>query len=273
MTAFDELKELDVQTFDQDQQQPPRIWWHNGNKQAKTPGSFYTKEEEIGGPPDSPWQEVEKYDGETGYVAESLKIAIIATRSQPVIIDSSGERKTYTWLTKWEKGAQIYTEILCFAEGIAEPVVWPCKGMTGKAMTGKGGILQSYEKGFLRNASQCVGKGLNPWAFWLPISTKLDSAGKPAYDDTGFKSFVTPPDLFLPAMAVTQDLMNALFVGSDLYKRGAEVRVEFDSWIKEKRGNEPVEEAAPSYAESKHTPRGAYVATPAASDWSEDVPF
>lgn len=207
---------------------PPKMWWHNGVKQAKTPGTFYTRASEF--PNGLPWTPEQRFDNEDGYVTETAKIAILAVRQQAFRKDKDDPQAKVEWLMRWEQGASIYTELLCLLEGHDGPVVWACKGLTGKAVTGKGGILQTYQNGLLKEAARVAGKALPLWTFWLPIASKRTADGKVAYEDTGYGSLVTPPALHLPTNA-----MDALFVGADVMRLGDSVIGQYPSWEQHKR--------------------------------------
>ena len=114
----------------------PRIGWRNGAKQARTGGFFYAKADDLLDRPAAPWEPVTIYDDEPGYMSKRLNVAVISVRSQPFVpeTDATG-RKHMRWLAQWEPGAQIYTEWLCFAEGLGRhPVILYSKGLTGKAL-------------------------------------------------------------------------------------------------------------------------------------------
>lgn len=208
----------------------PRIWWRNGVKQAKTGGFFYTSDKEFPGGLEAPWATKEVYDGENGYVAERLRVAVLAKRSQPFRDpkDASGKRdrtQPRQWGLKWEPGMQIYTELLCFIEGYAGPVIWCADGLTGKAVDA---ALKAYKTGLLAEGSRVAKRALPWWSFWLPVSTKLAGDGKVAYEDTGFGSFVTPP-----ALALGGNALDTLFVGAEVLAAGAEVLNDsFAAWAK-----------------------------------------
>lgn len=225
----------DVQTITFE---PPKIWWHNGIKQAKTAGSFYTRASEFANGLAEPWIPEERFDGEAGFATTSLRLAILAYRSQPMRKYKDAEGKDQTeWKLRYEKGDTIYTELLCMIEGYDGPVVWAMKGLTGQAVTGKNGILQSYINGLLKEASRVAKRGMPLWSFWLPIASK-QTAGKTAYEDTGFGSFVTPPALFLPENAI-----DVLFVQPEGIAKGADILNEYTEWSKTKRLPQNVIEA------------------------------
>lgn len=217
----------------------PAIWWYNGNKQAKTPGIFYVKGTALQQEPVEPWAPSQRFENESGFETPTLHLALITWRQQPyhvVEVVSGGEkRKDRRYIAEWEPGAQIHTEIVCLAEGIAEPVVWSFHGMTGRAVMGKTGIFNTYRNGLLREAEQIAGKRLPLWTFWLPISTLVNARGQVTYTDTGHGSLVTLPMLAL-ADTPQAELLDTLFVGEEWISYGYEVRRQFESWRTQRRG-------------------------------------
>ncbi len=63
MSFVEEIQATDVPTFDNHKIGPPRAWWYNGNKAARTPGVFYTKLDELGTEPADPWLPSTRFDG------------------------------------------------------------------------------------------------------------------------------------------------------------------------------------------------------------------
>lgn len=241
-------------------ERPPRMYWHNGeqSKAGDTPGDFYISANDLTDEPGAPWQPKQRFKGEDGYVTETLHIAPILVREQPyrVIKGINGAKDTWVWnLGRWQPGERIYTEVLCFVDGIAGPVNLIVKGLTGKAFTGRGTIL-SLGLAFRREAERIAKKPLPPWAFWLPVSTKryanavlernktIHAVGDVMFEDTGHGSSVTPPALYLPD-GDTAARIAALFVGADTYRLGFEIKERFAAWAEEKRTNDdaPSEEA------------------------------
>ncbi|MEN9936221.1 MAG: hypothetical protein RLZZ387_2800 [Chloroflexota bacterium] len=217
----------------------PAIWWYNGNKQAKTPGVFYVKGTALQQEPAEPWAPSARFDNETGFETSALHLAPITWRQQPYrvveVVSNGTQRKDRRYLTDWEPGAQIHTEIVCLAAGIAEPVVWSFHGMTGRAVMGKSGIFNSYRHGLLRGAEKVAGKRLPLWTFWLPITTLRNAKGQITYTDTGHGSLVTLPMLDWPT-APEPELIDTLFVGEEWVAYGYEVRRQFESWRTQRRG-------------------------------------
>lgn len=231
--------------------EPARIWWHNGVKQAKTGGSFYARANDFPAGLIAPWAPEERFDGEAGFTTTMLKVAVLAQRSQAFrkFKDADGKDQI-EYMPRWEKGLSIHTELLCLIEGHDEAVVWSMKGLTGAAVTGRGGILQTYRNGILKEAARLARQALPEWAFWLPIATKR-SGEKIAYEDTGFGSFVTPPALFLP-----ENPIDTLFVGADILDRGADILNDYPDWETTRRlpKNTIEGEYAPALPAPKNTP-------------------
>jgi hypothetical protein len=217
----------------------PAIWWYNGNKPAKTPGIFYVKGTTLKQEPVDPWTPSQRYENEAGFETPLLHLAPITWRQQPyhvVEVVSGGEkRKDRRYIAEWEPGAQIHTEIVCLAEGIAEPVIWSFHGMTGRAVMGKTGIFNTYRNGLLREAEQIAGKRLPLWTFWLPLTTLCNAKGQVIYTDTGHGSLVTLPMLAWDDTPQA-NLLDTLFVGEDWITYGYEVRHQFESWRTQRRG-------------------------------------
>ena len=217
----------------------PAIWWYHGNKQAKTPGVFYVKGTALRQEPEEPWVHSHRFEHETGFETRALHLALITWRQQPyhvVEINSGSEkRKERRYVTEWVPGAQIHTEVVCLAAGVAEPVVWSFHGTTGRAVMGKTGIMSTYRNGLLREAEQVAGKRLPLWTFWLPISTQVNAKNQVVYTDTGHGSLVTLPTLAIPETP-TQALMDSLFVGEEWLSYGYTVHTQFEQWRSQRRG-------------------------------------
>lgn len=232
MSFKDTVAGLDIPTVDDELTMPPRLYWHNGDRRAKTPGSFYTNADEYTDPPIKPWALVDRFQGEQGYTTTLLKIAIIGIRMQPFITDPQSKQRIY--IDAYRPGALIQTDVLCFADGITDPVVWRTKGLTGKAVTDRArGIVAQYRATLLRAASAEAGKVMPLWTFWLPITGESER-GVPIYRDTGHGSYVTPPILHPQATETTPKVMDRLFVGAELLAFGADVRRQYDGWLKER---------------------------------------
>lgn len=225
-------------TTQRDGEMYPRIWWYNGSKQGGTNGHFYTNEREF--PEGLPtWTQVERYDDEVGYTADALRIAVIRRRSQAYSEDRSTGNTVKTWHPHYKPGLRIYTELLCLVDGIAEPVVWIVKGMLGKHVTSRMGILAAHSDATVKQAIPTWKGGgtVPPWAFWVPIVAPRTDKGKPVYTDTGYGSHVTLPALDMP-LNVTREVLVSLYVGRELLDYGLEVYQASAEWAKTLRTND-----------------------------------
>ena len=252
---------LDGFSFTPDAQEQagyPRIYWRNGAKQAGQGGFFYASSRdfaELG----APWESVELYDDEPGFKTSALKIAVIRKRSQAFTeyIPEGQKDKVKVWHEHWKLGRQLYTELLCLMEGYDGLVTLVAKGLTGKALTAKNiGILPRHAELILKEAQKTwKGQGqVPPWAFWVPIGTKLNAKGKPEFIDTGYGSVITPPDLALTG-EVSRETLKGLFVGRELLDIGLEAYHDHAEWQKQLRGNEePSAAEAPPSVHTKNTP-------------------
>lgn len=223
-------------------EQFPRMWWYNGSKQAGTNGFFYTSAREFPNGLTEPWEQVEKYDDEVGYMATTLSIAIVRKRVQAYTETRIGNDVTKTWHKHYKPNhnMKLYTELLCLVKGMDDPVVWIVKGMTGRAVTKKGeGIVdQHHDAVFKQAAATWRAQGEIPsWAFWTTITAPTNAKGKPDYVDTGYGSHVTPPRLSL-ANPVNRDVLKQLYVGRELLEIGKTLYVETADWQKQLRAND-----------------------------------
>ena len=235
----------------------PRIYWRNGAKQAQAGGFFYASSRdfaELG----APWEAVELYNDEPGFKASALKIAVIRKRSQAFTeyLPEGSKDKVKVWYDHWKLGRQLYTELLCLMEGYDGLVTLVAKGLTGRALTAKNvGILPRHAELILKEAQKTwKGDGVvPPWAFWVPIGTKLGPKGKPEFIDTGYGSTITPPDLAISG-EVSRDTLKSLFVGRELLDIGLEAYHDHAEWQKQLRGNEEPAAEAPTTPPAKNVP-------------------
>lgn len=239
--SYDDIQGFSWQADSEERgSQYPRIWWHNGVKQAQTNGSFYTSEREFSAPLGEPWQGVEKFDDEQGYQTSTLRFAVIRKRVQAYSEEVIDGNRVKTWHDHWKQGRKLYTELLGFIEGYEGLVIWPVKGLIGKAITAKGsGIIARHKEAVIDIAAKTwKGQGgVPPWAFWIPITAPVNAKGKPEYTDTGYGSFVTLPQLALPA-TVDRAVLGSLFVGKELLEVGLDAYHDHSAWQKELHTNE-----------------------------------
>ena len=215
MSYLDDVRALGYKA---NTQQFPRVWYHNGVKQTMTASQWYAKKEEVV-PTSDTWKEVEKFEGELGFVAQQFRFAPILVRSQAFSTEPDGTTK---WLDHYVKGARIYTEYLSFIEGIEGLAVFIVKGLAGKAVND---AIREFRKGIPNAAS------IPPWTFYIPL--QVDTAkGKPVFQDTGRGAFVNLP--------VLQEFdADKCYVGVDLLNEGYRLSQEYADWAKARRGNVP----------------------------------
>lgn len=248
----DEIHSIDTPPVDDRHPTLPAMWWYHGTRRPPTGGVFYVKADALRDPPEEPWRPSQRFSGERGFEADQVQVLPICYRQQPYRIVTVGagreQRRERRYLAKWEPGAQFHTELLCMAEGIQEPVVWSCRGMTSKALTGRGGIMDTYVHGLLKLAQQEArkkdpAKTLPLWTFWLPIATQRDAQGRVVHHDTGFGSFVTLPVVLIPPVEVLierpaelEQLLDTLYAGKEWIAYGYDLFHQFADWRNERRG-------------------------------------
>lgn len=240
----------------------PRLWWRNGESQKKNePGFFYTDDSQFPAGLGDPWKAEQVYPNnpEQGYVALKLGLAIIGFRWNAFRKVNQNGQERKVWLKDWvaEPGVSIQTDMLCFVRGAehGQLCVLSVKGLTGKTLTGRYGILPTYRASFLKEACAVASKRLPDWTFWLPIAVAMKADGKTVdYRDTGHKSTYTPPALYLPK----EDAFNKLYVGRELLELGAAAYEGNQDWLKEKfylsRGGSSQAQADDSPAEDEDLP-------------------
>lgn len=229
MGIFDDVKELNYQP-EESGDNLPRVYYFNGvdAKTVRTNGEFYTKSEAG-----EPWKPSNRFPDEEGYSVPELWFAPIAYREQWFIPDPVTKRTQ--WLAHYEPGARKYSEQIGFVRGIESPAVLVSKGMTSRALYGKGGVFETF--------AQTVGAGYRKiakmtapgWALYVPIIPPVDKKGNPAYTSTGHGSTTTPPVLNSKYTGTLDDI-NALYVGADLLALGAELIIQYKTWIDTRRG-------------------------------------
>ena len=258
----------------------PTIGWRNGNKVAGTPGFFYIKADAIAAPPvGDQWRAATIYGDESGFVAETLNVVPLGLRRQAFTEEKVPGQKyaTRTWYPRWEKGMRLYTEMLVRVEGLDGVWIWGMKGMTGKAMTGGGGVLDQH-KALVKSVSVAIGAALNPWALWMPITTARTDKKKIIYADTGFNSVVTPPAfVFDPDDDVTL-IAAERFIGPEAYAAATALHQEYAAlgWSKQQRsngdedGHQIVNEET---GEVFDAPRSSRQSQPTPPHGDDDMPF
>lgn len=218
--------------------QLPRIWWFNGvdAKTVRTNGEFYTKLDGC----NTPWNPSNRFPDESGYSAPLLHWAPIYYREQWFTSDGNET----VWLAHYEKGARKYAEQLGFAAGISEPIILVTKGMAARAIYGKGGVMDEYQKTIGAFAQSSAKTTLPGWAFYVPMVAPTDKKGNPVYTETGKGSVVTLP-VFNAKFEGNRDTLKTLYVGTETLQLGAVIQREYKGWADERRGNVAIDEPAP----------------------------
>jgi hypothetical protein len=207
--------------------------WMHGNKMGKTPGAFYGKAAEFPTVPGAPWvEDNDRFEGENGYAAPLLKIAVVGYRAQ-WYLGGDGKGSMKQWITDFQQGAKKQVDLIVLAEGLGlEPMIVTLVKVSKSKPIEQ--IIKGYREGLLRQASRVAGKALPLWSFWLPIAGQRTTEGKPFYKEfsgkDGKASYVTEPALYLP-----ENAMDELFVGAELLRRGAEIHRQYSDWLKEVR--------------------------------------
>jgi hypothetical protein len=198
-TFFDDLDQLPDEIPGATTLEPGRINWYHGVKQAKLPGVFYARETAFTDTPPAPWVLDERYSdqGELGYCAPQLNIAIIGWREQWF---TPGENRgdSSTWLTTYEDGAKKLTEYLIRVQDLDDPMVLSVSGLYKARPIID--LVSAFRRGALTQAMRKIKRTLPLWAFWLPIASRTKD-GKVEYleatdaDGKVYGSVVTPPAL------------------------------------------------------------------------------
>lgn len=249
--------------------EPGRLSWLHGINAGgvKTPGVFYAKDSAFVAAPSEPWVVDTRFaeEGEMGYSAPRLNIAVIASRSQ-WYTPGADKGDPITWLLEYREGAKKMTEYLVRVQGIDEVMVLSMSGKyKGAAFED---ILREYRRNALARAMRAAKRSLPPWSFWLPIANKLRD-GKTEYvkasDGNGseYGSVVTPPALVAAPEART---LEEIVADAELFKEFTE-----SGWTTYKRMPRGAVEAEYTISESLpqlESPRNVPVAIT-----DDDLPF
>jgi len=239
----------------------PRLWWKYGTPQ-KDPGHFYTRAADWDGDLPEPWEPCQLYEDEDGFKATYLQLVLITKRSQPYRkVESFGKtyREYVEWPQRgspWPTGLQIHTEYVCFADGLAGPVVFSFHGATGQAMEGKGGIVPAAANALSKEASKLYKRRIGLSAFWLPIGPTLRMDGKgPHFVALPQGSKLNYPALHLPKLE-GRALLQSCYIGKDLLEQVTATKAEYEEWALERRGGDvPPETAAVAATAGRNVPQ------------------
>lgn len=231
MGIFDDVKQLDY-VEEQGADNLPRVYYFNGvdAKTIRTNGEFYTKFDAA-----DPWKPSNRFPDEEGYSSAILYWAPIVYREQWFIADQNTKRTN--WLAHYEPGARKYSEQIGFTRGIDGAVVLVSKGMTSRAIYGKGGVIDTFNStigAFARKAGKMT---LPPWALFIPIVPPVDKKGNPIYTKLDQGSIVTTPVCSTTYTdTVTHDTIEKLYVGPELLALGDVLRKQYKPWADTRRG-------------------------------------
>lgn len=217
----------------------PRIIWLSTTKTAGVVGKFYAKADAVGTMA-GPWEAVERFDDEQGYETSRLRIVPIRKRSQAYTEVTVGGLRSKTWETHYKAGAgmRIYTELLCYVEGYDELVVWPIKGLVGRAVTAKTGSVFSDAKAVLVEAKKTAKGAIPEFAFWVPISCPIGPKGKVVTTSTGYGSDVVLPQYDIDPATITRQTCIDLYVGKAMLAKADAAYKASADWARAVRTNE-----------------------------------
>ena len=217
----------------------PRIIWLSTTKTSGVVGKFYAKADVMGTMGD-PWQVCDRFDDEAGYETARLKIVPIRKRSQAYTEVTVNGLRSKTWYPHYKAnaGMKIYTEILCFVEGYADPVVWPIKGLVGRAVTAKTGSVFADAKLVLAEAKKTANGAIPEFAFWVPISAPIGPKGKVVTTSTGYGSDVVLPQYDIDPATINRQTCVDLYVGKAMLAKAKGVYDATTTWAKDLRTND-----------------------------------
>lgn len=211
----------------------PRIWWRHGNRAAGTGGFFYAKAADHGALT-APWSAASLYGDEQGFTTEKLRLVALALRATPFReVATPDGRRVREYATTWQPRMRLHTEVLCLMQGgdLSRLVVWSATGLTGKAIKT---LLSDMRRNVVDVASQMASARLPLSAFWTPVQTQRDEAGRVVYTPTRFGSVVTLPALPVKERA-SEKIIEALLLDDDALARVASLRDDIAQWRSETR--------------------------------------
>jgi hypothetical protein len=217
----------------------PRIIWLSTTKTSGVVGKFYAKQDAVGAMGE-PWQACDRFDDEAGYETSRLRIVPIRKRSQAYTEVTVNGLRSKTWEAHYKPnaGMRIYTELLCFVEGYDDLVVWPVKGLVGKAVTAKAGSVFADAKLVLAEAKKTANTSIPEFAFWVPISAPIGPKGKVVTTSTGYGSDVVLPQYDIDPATITRQTCVDLYVGKAMLAKADEAYKATTTWAKDLRTNE-----------------------------------
>jgi hypothetical protein len=216
-----------------------RIIWLSTTKTQGVVGKFYAKQDVVGAM-QAPWEAVERFDDEAGFETSRLRIVPIRKRSQAYTEVTVGGLRSKTWETHYKPnaGMRIYTELLCYVEGYDELVVWPIKGLVGRAVTAKTGSVFSDAKAVLAEAKKTAKGAIPEFAFWVPIAAPIGPKGKVVTTSTGYGSDVVLPQYDIASDTISRQTCVDLYVGKSMLAKAATAYADSADWARAQRVNE-----------------------------------
>ena len=218
-----------------------RIIWLSTTKTTGIVGKFYAKAEAVG-TMSTPWEAVERFEDEQGFETSRLKIIPIRKRSQAYTEVTTNGIRSKTWETHYKAGAgmRIYTELLCYVEGYDELVVWPVKGLVGRAVSAKTGSVFSDARAVLTEAKKTATGAIPEFAFWIPISAPI-AKGKIVTTATGYGSDVVLPQYDIDVNTINRKTCIDLYVGKAMLAKAATAYADSADWAKSTHTNDATE--------------------------------
>lgn len=248
-----ESQAIDQNTLDTRQQTYPFAQWVNGqpaNKQAggvPYTGGWFVNGEQVSGDTFDGWAKGTLFHasgGESeGFFARDLSIAIVHVRHCWTVTVGTRTR-VFPW-SQYDQAQALgavtgKTQALGLVRGLEDfgPMFITVKGSAGKALTGKGGILEQFDSRIISAANSFSAKrgNRNRWArraFWLTIGPQRDDKGAPIYTTVGqaqSSSRVTLPiAIGIPEKASEEEVAK-LYVGAALLATLNQLYVETTEW-------------------------------------------
>jgi len=233
----------------------PRISWLSTTKTRGVVGKFYARANAMPALP-APWENSFLFDDEEGFTAEALRIIVIRSRTQAYTEETNNGIRTKTWQKHWKanENMRLYTEILCFIEGYEGVVVWPVKGLVGRAVTAmKSESIFAAMREVANEAKKTAKRDIPSFMFWAPIVQPKDKKGRVVTTDTGYGSAVVLPQIGFDVAKVDRDLCASLYVGKEMMTKAEAAYEEYRDWSKEQRSNDEAPAQGPTEA-PRNTP-------------------
>ena len=261
------VRSIDQSTVDNEGPAYPVVQWVNGSPSNKpladvsyTGGWFMSDANCELTEPEGPmkeWSMIHRNGEQTaGYAAEGLHFGVLQTRQRWEVYEDNGQRRVFAW-SGFETAKQYgrpsgRLHMLVIVKGLETygPHIVTLRGMTGAAVTKRGGIIHQFSDKVLKaaniasvEAAQKDNAGTAPmrWPrrmFYMPISSQRSPKdwAVPTFSTVGSgnnTSQVTYPALVgIPATWEEVDL-NKYFVGEEMMDTMNNLYSETDAWAHE----------------------------------------